>query len=255
MRILAIDTSSKVLGVAVLDDEGREVEFNYSFELRHTSHLVPAIKNMLEFAGIGLKEIDAYCISIGPGSFTGLRIGVSTVKAMALAGDKKVVKVPTLDVLARNIAYAEDVICVVVDAKKEKFYAAFYEYKKEALKRISGYLLLGHDEFFKKLNEYHDIVLVGDGIEVVKKLLSRHCEEAVGRRSNLKTRFEIASVVPAGLPRNDRTITFMSKEFWFPRALNTARIGLEMLKKGQVVKDVDSLVPIYLHPRDVQCKK
>ncbi|MBI4335953.1 MAG: tRNA (adenosine(37)-N6)-threonylcarbamoyltransferase complex dimerization subunit type 1 TsaB, partial [Candidatus Omnitrophica bacterium] len=146
MRVLAIDTSSKILGVAVLDEDSRSVEFNYNFQLRHASHLVPTIKEALKFSSLELKDMDAYCVSIGPGSFTGLRIGVSTVKAMVLAGKKKVIAVPSLDILARNIPYTEDTICVAVDAKKEKLYACFYEYKNGGTEKITKYLLIGYEE-------------------------------------------------------------------------------------------------------------
>ncbi len=229
MRVLAIDTSSRVLGVAVLDEDGREAELNYNFELRHTSHLIPTIKNVLKFAGLELKDIDAYCVSVGPGSFTGLRIGVSSIKALAFADKKKVIAVPSLDVLAYNISNTGDTICVIVDAKKEKLYACFYEYKTAVLKKISPALLIGYRDLLDRISKIkNDILLVGDGIE---KLIAHSSELKASK------------------------IKIADKEFWWPRAINVARIGLKMLKKGDVVKKVDSLVPVYLHPRDVQCKK
>jgi len=225
MRVLAIDTSSKVLGVAVLDEDGREVEFNHSFDLRHASHLVPTIKKLLNFANLKLKDLDAYCISIGPGSFTGLRIGVSTIKALRLVYNKKIIAVPSLDVLAYNVPYTKSKICVVVDAKKEKFYSSFYEYKKTTLRRLSTCKLMDLGELSEKIKAAKPVVVLGDGIDKlkIKKQISK-----------IKTTRE---------------------ELWYPRAINTARVGLEMLKKGKVVKDVDKLTPAYLHPRDVQCKR
>ncbi len=232
MRVLAIDTSSNVLGVAVLDEDGGSVEFNFNLGLRHASHLAPTVKKVLGFADLGLKDIDAYCVSIGPGSFTGLRIGVSAVKALWLACKKKVAAVPTLDVLACNIPATNNTICIVVDAKKEKFYACFYEYKNNILKRLTPYLLIGRDDLLKRLTRIkNDILLVGDGITV------------------LNTQYSILNT------KKSKRIHFTSKEFWYPRAVNVARIGIEMLKQDKVVKDVDALVPLYLHPRDVQCKK
>jgi len=219
MRVLAIDTSSSVLGVAVLDENGQGAEFNFNLGLRHASHLVPTIKKVLGFADLGLKDIDAYCVSIGPGSFTGLRIGVSTIKALWLADKKKVVAVPTLDVLARNIPDTDSVICVVVDAKKEKFYVCFYAYKNTILKRLTPYLLIGNEELTAKIKKYKPAIFLGDGATKAQ------------------------------------STTMLNSDFWYPRAINTAKIGLEMLKQGKLVKDVDALVPLYLHPRDVQCKK
>lgn len=225
MKVLAIDTSSKVLGVAVLDEEGPQAEFNYDFALRHTSHLVPTIKMLLKFMGMALDEIDGYCVSIGPGSFTGLRIGVAAVKAFAAVDNKMVAAVPSLDVLARNIPYADGQVCAVVDAKKEKFYACFYRYKNGKMTKRTPYLLIGYDELIKRTgNSEKDILLVGDGIEKIRL------------RGALKMRFA-------------------DESFWYPKAMNVARIGLEMLKKGKTVKDVDALAPVYLFPRDVQCKR
>jgi len=240
MRVLAIETSSAVLGVAILDEDGRQAEFNYSFELRHTSHLIPTVNNLLKFSGRGLEDMDAYCISIGPGSFTGLRIGVSTIKALAATTGKKVAAVPSLDVLARNIPYTDDTICVVVDAKKEKLYACFYEYKKAGLRKISPYLLIGYDDLLKRLGKIKTgTLLVGDGTEKVTSQCGAKRSLPEGGRSQ----------VPS------KKLKTTNSEFWYPSAINTARIGLDMLKDGKVVKDVDALVPVYLHPRDVQCKK
>lgn len=230
MRILAIDTSSRVLGAAVLEEGVREVEFNYNFELRHSSHLVPTIKKILSFSDLGLEAIDAYAVSIGPGSFTGLRIGVATVKALCLVHKKKVAAVSTFDVLAANVIETDDTIAVVIDAKKEKIYACFYEYKKDGLKRISGELLLGYDDLKKRFGKIkNDILLVGDGVE---KLSVAGCQLS-----------------------DKRKIRIASREFWQPRAINAARLGLSMLKSGRFVKDVDGLVPLYMHPHDIQCRK
>ncbi|MCM8781445.1 MAG: tRNA (adenosine(37)-N6)-threonylcarbamoyltransferase complex dimerization subunit type 1 TsaB [Candidatus Omnitrophica bacterium] len=250
MRVLAIETSSKVLGVAVFDEDGGEVEFNYSFELRHASHLIPTIKNLLRFTNLELDDMDAYCISIGPGSFTGLRVGVATVKALSLASNKKIVAVPTLDVLAYNVPYTNDKICVVVDAKKEKFYSCFYEYKKTGLIQPLGgrkgtpYFLISYQEFLKRLIRIKDgMLLVGDGIEKLKTDNSPLAWHYVSR------------VPPSEEKLKTLKIKLASKEFWYPKAINVARIGLQLLKKGDVVKDADRLVPLYLHPRDIQCKK
>lgn len=174
MRVLAIETSSRVLGAAILDQDGREVEFNYSFELRHTSHLIPTVSNLVEFCGLKPRDMDAYCVSIGPGSFTGLRIGVMTVKALALAIPKKVVAVPSLDAIAEGAPAATGVICAAVDAKKEKFYSCFYERKKGILKRLSPYLLVSANELLDKIKAVkHDILVTGDGIEKFKVQGSR----------------------------------------------------------------------------------
>ncbi|MEI8175701.1 MAG: tRNA (adenosine(37)-N6)-threonylcarbamoyltransferase complex dimerization subunit type 1 TsaB [Candidatus Omnitrophota bacterium] len=231
MRVLAIDTSSKVLGAAILDDEGREVEFRYDFELRHTSHLAPMIEDILEFASLKFADIDAYCVSIGPGSFTGLRIGVATVKALAAVDGKSVIGVPTLDVLAAGIEVFSGAVGVIIDAKKERFYAAFYTAKGDLLKKRSKDLLIDSGRLLQKIADHEEIVLLGDGID------------------KLRTQGLIPGKATGGGVRIAR------REFWYPRPINVARLGLAMLKKGEVAQDVERLTPVYLHPLNVQCKK
>jgi len=225
MKILAIDTSSKVLGVAVLDENGHGMELNYDLGLRHTSHLVPTIKRVLDFSNLRLKDLDALCVSIGPGSFTGLRIGVSTAKAFTISSRKRLVAVPSLDVLAKGYPCENGKICVLVDAKKDKFYSCFYEYKRNRLKRISRYLLVSAEEISSEVRKKRPDCIIGDGISKVR-----------------------------GSGAGYKGIEFVGEKFWYPRAINVAEIGLEMFKAGKVVKDVDRLAPVYMHPRDVQCK-
>jgi tRNA threonylcarbamoyladenosine biosynthesis protein TsaB len=215
-----------MLGVAVLDDNGQGAEFNYNLGLRHASHLVPTIKDVLKFAGLTLKDIDAYCVSIGPGSFTGLRIGVTTVKALALVDKKKVVAVPSLDVLARNAPQTTGrIIGVILDAKKEKAYACFYQYKNNELKRLSPYLLKSYKELAGDVRRYKAGLLLGDAAPQLTAC-------------SLKL-----------------TAKFANAESCHPRAINVARIGLGMLRAGKTVKDIDALAPFYMHAKDVQVRE
>ena len=102
MRILGIESSSLVAGVAILDDDIITAEFTINYKLTHSQTLLPMLSNIKEILNIDMNSIDAIAVSGGPGSFTGLRIGVATAKGISLAINKKLINVPTLDALAYN---------------------------------------------------------------------------------------------------------------------------------------------------------
>ncbi|OGW84825.1 MAG: tRNA (adenosine(37)-N6)-threonylcarbamoyltransferase complex dimerization subunit type 1 TsaB [Omnitrophica bacterium RIFCSPLOWO2_01_FULL_45_10] len=165
MKLLAIDTSTDYLSIAILDGEGTIERVHRKAERSHSSLLIPTIDRLLKKARLKLKDIDGFCISIGPGSFTGLRIGVVTLKGLAYALKKRIVAVPTLDVIAHNIKNFNGIICPVLDAKKGKVYACLYRSGDEGIKRISKYLLLPVSELSEKLKGIKEkIVLLGDAV-------------------------------------------------------------------------------------------
>jgi tRNA threonylcarbamoyladenosine biosynthesis protein TsaB len=126
MRILALDTSTLVGTVAVLDDGELRAEWSASVRASHGETLLPQLARALEHARLTLAEIDLFAVGIGPGSFTGVRIGVATAKGLALAEQKPLVGVTSLRVLARGMV-AERIRAVAVDAHKGEVYAALYE--------------------------------------------------------------------------------------------------------------------------------
>ena len=137
MKILAIDTSTDYLSLAVLDNGKVLAKFHQKTSMRHSILLVPTIDKMLKRARLKVKDIDCFAISIGPGSFTGLRIGVTVIKGLAYALKKPVVAVPTLDVIAWNAQNFKGMICPVLDARKNKVYACIYRSDENAVKKIS----------------------------------------------------------------------------------------------------------------------
>ena len=120
MRILAIDTSTRFLSVAVADGGRALASHHREAHMKHSSQLVPVIEKVLKKSGIGLGGIDGFAVSIGPGSFTGLRIGVTTIKALAFSLKKPVAAVPTLDAIAEGVKGFAGIICPILDAKKKK---------------------------------------------------------------------------------------------------------------------------------------
>lgn len=125
MNILAIDTSGNHLSIVLFYNDKVISMHDKNINLKHSVTLLPALEDMLENNGVSLSEIDVFCSVIGPGSFTGIRIGVSTVKALAYAFDKKVLQVTSFDVLAYNKPSAK--VLTLIDAKHGHYYACGYD--------------------------------------------------------------------------------------------------------------------------------
>jgi tRNA threonylcarbamoyladenosine biosynthesis protein TsaB len=133
MHILGIETATKTGSVAIAT-EGRIVaEYTLNIELTHSERLMATVDRVLKDTGMTMADIDGFGVSIGPGSFTGLRIGVATVKGLSFTSGKPAAAVPTLYALAWNIPYALQPICPLLDAKKKEVYAALYRYEGKAL--------------------------------------------------------------------------------------------------------------------------
>ena len=125
MNILAIDTSGNHLSIVLFYNDKVISMHDKNINLKHSVTLLPALEDMLENNGVSLSEIDVFCSVIGPGSFTGIRIGVSIVKALAYAFDKKVLQVTSFDVLAYNKPSAK--VLTLIDAKHGHYYACGYD--------------------------------------------------------------------------------------------------------------------------------
>ena len=128
MRILGIESSAKSASVALCDENGLVSQYFQNSGLTHSRTLLPMAEDMLKNLSMSLEDVDLIAVSQGPGSFTGVRIGVSAVKGLAWATDKPVCGVSTLLAMAYNgVAAAEDsIICCVMDAKRDQFYNALF---------------------------------------------------------------------------------------------------------------------------------
>lgn len=164
MNILAIDTSGGVCAVAILCDEKVSSEVYVDNKKTHSQMLAPMIDDCLKHADLELSDIDLYSCAVGPGSFTGLRIGVSMIKAFCQSSKKKCVGVNTLDALAQNLAGESRLICPVIDARRGDVYTAIYEHGK----RKGGYRAMQISELLGELKG-QDVVFLGDAAHVYKK--------------------------------------------------------------------------------------
>jgi tRNA threonylcarbamoyladenosine biosynthesis protein TsaB len=162
MLTLAFDTSSKTAAVALLSDNDILYDNIVNTGLKHSEVLLPAIDDALRAISVKIKDIDLFACTIGPGSFTGLRIGVSTLKGLILATGKPAAGISSLAALALNAGKTSKLICSVMDAGRGQVYTAFYRYdKNEYLKQIGVEKAVQPENVLAAIDE--EIELVGDG--------------------------------------------------------------------------------------------
>ena len=173
MRLLSIDTSTKTFSVAVTDGGKVLAKKDIVLEKILSDSIIPTIDKVLAKAKIPLKKLDGFAIGLGPGSFTSLRVGVSTVKALSFAMGKPVVGVPSLDVIAQGVLKFHTVgnIVIVCDAKRSLVYAAFYAVKAGKIVRKGKYLLQPIEEVLLRISA--PVLLVGDAIGLFKDEILR----------------------------------------------------------------------------------
>lgn len=170
MIILGADTSAVSCGAAVLKDGKIISDIYINAGLTHSQTLMTAVDSALKCAGVTLGEVDAIAVASGPGSFTGIRIGVSAVKGMAFEREIPVYGVSTLEASACAVMRRGCVICPVMDARCSQVYTALFEYDGEKTVRLCEDMPLKLDELKEKLDKLDKtVVFIGDGIGVAKK--------------------------------------------------------------------------------------
>lgn len=170
MKILALDTSTMMASCAVMDENKVLGEYSLNQEATHSEKLVPMIKEILDSLNLKVKDIDVYGVALGPGSFTGLRIGVSTVKTMAHLFDKPVVGVSTLEALAYNLPFNE-IVVPMIDARRERVYTGIYTWKNGKLNTLMKPDVLNIRDLLEILKSYENVVVNGDGVKLHEDLI------------------------------------------------------------------------------------
>lgn len=172
MLILAFDTSSIVASVALMEEDKLMGEYIIHHEKTHSQKLMPMIHTLLSDCGRKLEEIDVIAVAEGPGSFTGLRIGVATAKGLAHGLDRPVAGISTLDGLAFNMPYCEGLICPILDARRSQVYTAVYQWDDGVLNRVLEPMALSIEELTEQLkNRPERIVFLGDGVKANESFL------------------------------------------------------------------------------------
>lgn len=170
MNILAMDTTAKASSVSLLNDDKILAEFSLNMQFMHSQTIMPMCESMLNCCKMKLDEIDAFAVSTGPGSFTGLRIGLSAIKGMAYALSKPCVGVSTLDALAMNVSCFDGIICAVMDARCKQVYTALYKVNTSGVnpvEKLTADRAITLAELLLELQQINEkIILVGDGAQM-----------------------------------------------------------------------------------------
>ena len=172
MLILGIDTAAAPCCAAVYDTDKQQTlgSVVINNKLTHSVTLMPVVSDLLRNSGITTEDIDLFAVANGPGSFTGLRIGISAVKGMAFAASKPCAAVSTLEAMAYNVAICDGIVCAAIDARCNQVYTATFLNDNGTVTRLTEEECLKADELAARLSEYDgDIILVGDGAQLVKK--------------------------------------------------------------------------------------
>lgn len=167
MKILAVDTSATSASVCVAQEDKIIGEFSINTALTHSQTLIPMIEQLAEKTGVTLDNIDAIAVNAGPGSFTGVRIGVAAVKGIAFSRNIPCVSVSTLESMAYNMLDNDCIVCSVMDARCSQVYNSLFRVKDGKVTRLIEDRALSLTDLKLDLQKYNEkIILVGDGAEI-----------------------------------------------------------------------------------------
>ena len=214
MLILAFESSARPASVALLRDGQLLSQYSQCSQLTHSRTLLPMAEDMLKNAELTLDDVDLFAVAHGPGSFTGIRIGVSTVKGLAWASDKPCVGVSTLEAMAWHGLAAGGLICPVMDARRSQVYNALFEIRDGKPARLTEDRPISLEELTAELASYGwPVFLVGDGAELTAKALAA-----------------------AGLPYTVAPENLRWQSAW----------GVAMAAQDKTPGSADTLLPVYL---------
>jgi len=170
VKILGIDTSSSSLSVAVMDDDLLKGEFTLNHKLTHSEQMMPLLDSLLSHLELKMSDIDLIGVSVGPGSFTGIRIGVAAANAMAMALDIPVVGISSLEAMAYTAGETAYTIVSTFDAQRDRFYFNAYRFENSELKALEAEDVLEMKDLIKKLESYDKVLLLGDAVFINEEL-------------------------------------------------------------------------------------
>lgn len=219
MKVLALDSSGLVASVAIVQDDELLGEYTINHKKTHSQTLLPMLDEVAKMIELDMNSIDFIAVSAGPGSFTGLRIGSATAKGLALALNKKIVSVPTIDAMAYNLWGSDAQICPIMDARRNQVYTGLYQFGDDHMNTILPECVLMIDEIVSRINESgKKTVFLGDGVAVFKEYIE----------GNIKVSYSFA-------PANNNK----------QRASSVAALGIELYKAGKA-EDAKEHKPEYL---------
>jgi tRNA threonylcarbamoyladenosine biosynthesis protein TsaB len=215
MIVLAADTSTPFLSVALCEDDGVLAEYNEPADRRHAELILGVVDDLFRRSGLELKNVDLLAVTRGPGSFTGLRVGISTWKGLASGAALPLIGVSTLDALARRCAEPRERLCVLLDAKMQEVYGATYEFRDGKLRKTQEDSVGPVAEFVDA--DAGSTAYMGDGALLYAETIREAHPDAV----------------------------VLSEEESMPRASAVAAVGLECFRQGDP-SIASEVVPVYL---------
>lgn len=225
MKLIAMDTSTEYLSLGIAEDKKILFAETILLERRHSTELLPILEKVLRRIKLSIREIDGFIVGLGPGSFTGLRVGISMVKAMAVSLEKPIVGVPTLDCLAFAVRRNGLPIAPLVDARRQQVYAALYERKNGLLKKKVKEKVVPPEPFLRTLKG--KTLFIGGGATLYRETI----EKVLGERA-----------------------CFGDSSYNIPDPGALLALGLERFSK-KALEDPYTLVPLYIYPKDCMIKK
>jgi tRNA threonylcarbamoyladenosine biosynthesis protein TsaB len=226
MKVLGVDTATSCGGIGIIDDDRIVAEHTFGPGDAPSATLIRAMQTILDGSGLDLGAIEGIAISLGPGSFTGVRVGLSAVKGLALATGRPVVGVPTLDALASQLPRTPYLICPLLDARKGEVYVALYKQRVRGdVERLTPYQVLSPAALLAEISS-QETTFLGDGAEVYRELITGH----LGERA-----------------------FFAPSHLRFLHGTTVATLGLKRIKRGER-DDIASLVPLYVRPSEAELK-
>jgi tRNA threonylcarbamoyladenosine biosynthesis protein TsaB len=224
MIMLGIDTSTMTAGVGIVEEDQVLVDLRFDVKVTYSEILMPTIDLALKTVGMKIMDLDGFSISIGPGSFTGLRIGLSTIKGLCFATGKPLTSVPSLDALASKSLFCSHQVAPLLDAKKDQVYVAIYDTSEGELHRKSEYMAIDVEDLAKKISKR--TLFVGPGA----KLYQNELKNLLGEKA-----------------------CFTFNEQSIPSGSAVARIGLNKLLANQT-EDITDLEPLYIRMSEAELK-
>ena len=195
MIILSLDTSATVASAALCDGERLLAEYTLNNGNTHSETLLPMVESLLTHFGITTDDIDIFASSTGPGSFTGVRIGVATLKGLAFGKNKPCVSVSTLEAIAENLCVHKGLICPVMNARRSQVYTALFRSDGEKLTRLMPDSAISIAELDEALSKYGEpIAFCGDGYDITLAALEKTQSYPVPERLRHQSAYSVAQV-------------------------------------------------------------
>ncbi len=229
MLTIGIESSGLVAGAAIIRDGLLVAEYNVQYKKTHSQTLLPMLEEICRMTETDPGDADCFAVSAGPGSFTGLRIGSSTVKGLALVKGKPVAEIPSVEAIAAGLWGCTGLVVPLMDARRNQVYTGIYTFEGEgedmSMRTIMDQRPMDIEELARKLNSIDDVIyFLGDGVPTYLDRI----------RELIKTPYRLA---PAGMNRQ--------------RASSVARLGEQYLKEGRVVPG-EAHKPLYMRPSQAE---